>query len=531
MQLKNYRNQIDKTVNILRQIETVANEMNMKSAVKQVKSIMRRMEGETFHLVIVGEFSRGKSTFVNALLGKKILPASKQPTTAIISKIVYGDTPSYKLYFKQGKSPQKLDEANFIKITAPKQPDEDDEVSIQEYKNAQKLISEIDFAEISYPLSFCKDNVEVVDTPGTNDLDLGRMEITYGYLNQADAVVLILAAYQPLSNSELSFLKERILGNQIQEIFFVISHKDDLDSAEQERDVINFIEEHLKTLLPKDINLRNRIFLVNSLGALYSSMKKSGKELTLKQELKVPDNYNDTGFPDFEYYLGDFLVNEKGMVRLRKHIREIQAIVIAMNRDIVRNIGIISHSADEIRQKYAQMEPKFSQAKRQANQVLSDIKYAFESANSEIEYECHTAANLILFKAKEAVNSLTQNMSPATMQQAIEREVSAEKKRFMDKMLKKWDELFARENERLQNALKIIWNDIEVEYKKNFNLPAVIDNNNSTVLSISESANEEEFSKKAYNFAGEAMREIGKDDSALGKIGLAGIAAVSCAVG
>ena len=143
MQLKNYRNQIDKTVNILRQIETVANEMNMKSAVKQVKSIMRRMEGETFHLVIVGEFSRGKSTFVNALLGKKILPASKQPTTAIISKIVYGDTPSYKLYFKQGKSPQKLDEANFIKITAPKQPDEDDEVSIQEYKNAQKLISEI----------------------------------------------------------------------------------------------------------------------------------------------------------------------------------------------------------------------------------------------------------------------------------------------------------------------------------------------------------------------------------------------------
>ena len=530
MQLNNYKNCELAIMNHLRQINIIANEMNMNSNGDWVVEILNRMMGEAFHLVIVGEFSRGKSTFVNALLGKRILPASKNPTTAIISKIVYGETPAYRMHYKNGRPPQSMEEASFKKLTAPPEPDESDAVSVKEFQQAQKAISEIDFAEISYPLPFCKDKVEVVDTPGTNDLNVGRMEITYGYLNQADAVVLLLAAYQPLSASEAQFLKERILGNQIQDIFFVISHKDDLDSEEQEKDVMDFIEKHLREILPKGFPLHRRIFLVNSLGALYSHMREHGKELTAKQEMKVPDDFNDTGFPVFESALGEFLANEKGMVRLRKYNRDAQAVTRTMQRDIERNIGIVAHSADEIRQKAAEMAPKFEQAKRRAERIVSDMRYAFESAGSDIDYKCHTAANEILSKAKEAVNHLTKDMSASAMQQAIEREVTEEKKHFMDTTLQEWQDIFQRENERAHESLRSIWKDIDIEYRRNFHLPAVADHQSSS-LSLSAPDDSQSFSEQAYGFAGAMFRGASREDSIFGVIGSIGVGVVAGAVG
>ena len=184
MKLDKYKNYASATQCKLQEVESVACELRMDNAAKKINSIRKHMMGDTFHLVIVGEFSRGKSTFVNAILGRKILPASKNPTTAIISKIVYGEMSAYRIYYKNGRPPQSMDEASFKKLTAPPEPDESDAASVKEFQQAQKAISEIDFAEISYPLPFCKDKVEVVDTPGTNDLNVGRMEITYGYLNR-----------------------------------------------------------------------------------------------------------------------------------------------------------------------------------------------------------------------------------------------------------------------------------------------------------------------------------------------------------
>ena len=529
MQLDFYKKQETATKNKLQQIKAIASGLKMANAANQISEILQRIMGATFHLVVVGEFSRGKSTFVNALLGRRILPASKNPTTAIISKIVYGDTPAYQIFYKDHRQ-DDLAEAAFKKLTAPPEPDESDPDSVQTFSKAQKIISAIDFARISYPLPFCKDKVEVVDTPGTNDLNVGRMEITYGYLNQADAVILLLAAYQPLTASEAQFLKERILGNQIQDIFFVISHKDDLDTPEQEQDVVNFITKHLQEILPAGFDLWNRIFLVNSLGALYFHMQEQGEVLTVKQELKLPDTFGDTGFPDFEFALGKFLADEKGMARLRKYSRDAQTVIQMMQHDVSVNIGIVSHSADEVRQKAVEMEPKFQRAKRQAERILTDMQTAFESAGSDMDYKCHAAAHAILSKAKAAVNNLTKDMSASAMQQAIEREVTVEKKNFMDTTLAEWQDIFRNETKRAQESLRKIWEDIDVEYQRSFNLPAAADDS-STSLVLSSPESRKTFSEQAYNFAGEMFRGTEKEDNIFGMIGCISMGAIAGVVG
>lgn len=530
MQLFDFNKKVDTMQNDLYHLEKVAYSIRMDNSVDKLKIIKTRTDSDTFNLVIVGEFSRGKSTFVNALLGRKILPASKNPTTAIISKIVYGDSPAFEIYYKNSKGSKAMDETEFKKITAPPEPDESDEMSVKEFVQAQKAIADIDYAKITYPLSFCKDRVEVVDTPGTNDLNIGRMEITYGYLNQADAVVLLLAAYQPLTASEKQFIKERILGNQIEDIFFVISHKDDLDNAEQEQDVIDFIAKNLKDILPENFNFHNRIFLVNSLGALYSHMQDNGEELTPKQMMRIPDDFVDTGFPEFEDKLGDFLANDKGMARLRKYNRDTQAIIHTMQHDLDVNISVVSHSADEIRRQAANLAPKFTQAKRKAEGIISDMRMSITSNMSDIEYKCHSAGNNILSKAKEAVDNLTSDMSNSAMQQAIERDVTAEKKHFMDELIKEWQSILQKENDKAQRKLKTIWQDIDVEYQHSFNLPMVVNKSEGSELTINFNGGSS-FAKSSYKFAGEVFDDIENQDGLLGVIGCIGIGTIAGAVG
>ena len=118
MELNDDNVKVASLINSLQKLEEIYSYLNMPQATQRMRKILTRMENDTFHLLIVGEFSRGKSTFVNALLGRKILPASKNPTTAIISKIVYGEKPDYHICYREEAEPRHLSEEEFIKLTA-----------------------------------------------------------------------------------------------------------------------------------------------------------------------------------------------------------------------------------------------------------------------------------------------------------------------------------------------------------------------------------------------------------------------------
>lgn len=525
MQLTNYREKTAALSEGFQSLAALAHEMKMENAANTAQKIKTRLADEAFHLVVVGEFSRGKSTFVNALLGRQILPSSKNPTTAIISKIVYGDTPDYHLHYRGVSAPQRLSEEAFFKMTAPKEPDESDEASVQAYIQQQEVLARIDFAEIAYPLSFCRDHVEIVDTPGTNDLSAARIEITYQYLNRADAVILLLSATQPLSASEAEFLKERILGNQIADIFFVIRGKDEMDGAEQEQSVIGFITKNLRQILPPDIFLTRRIFLVASRAALFYQMQERGEALSAKKALEVPEDFAETGFPALESALGAFLTEEKGASRLRKYNREAQAILHTIQHDLTVQIGVASHSADEIRKKAAQMEPAFRQAKQRAERIVGTMRLSLQNAGADIGHKCHAAASAILGKAKDAVDGLTRDMPASAMQSAIESAATKEKARFIDAILREWQETFDRESGKAHTALRGIWQDIELEYQRNFQLPAVIGDEAETLdiaaLTIPPENNAPDFADKAFEVARRELERgwFAKDSGILSAIG------------
>jgi small GTP-binding protein len=216
----------------LEALAQLAGAVGMKSLrADLIETRLPKLRDERFNLVVLGEFNHGKSTFVNALLGAEVLPTGITPTTAAINHVVWAQKPKARAVMNDGKE---------VAIT-PKALTE--WVTVDGGKAA-----EVRFVEVGYPAPILEHKVTLVDTPGVNDLNEQRAEITYGYVPRADAVIFLLDAGQALKESERAFLASRVLERSRDRMTFVIG-KVDLLSESELADVTTYVREHLGRLM------------------------------------------------------------------------------------------------------------------------------------------------------------------------------------------------------------------------------------------------------------------------------------------
>ncbi len=432
MDLAVYNKKKKELTSDLQKLRVVAKDLTLNSPVNDLNKYISSLADEHFELVVVGEFSRGKSTFVNAMLGRRILPSSKKPTTAIISKIVYQDTPTYTLFYKDGHK-KNLTEDEFLKITAPKEGGFMDKVRAFASKTNQDELDKISYAEVGYPLSFCRDNVEVVDTPGTNDLNVGRIEITYGYINKADAVIMLLSATQAMSQSESEFLRERILGNQIRDIFFVISYKDQLNGVDEEKKVLDFVGEALRNIAP-ELKENLHLYLLSSKEALVYRRLENGEALKESVAAQKPNTLEETGFPAFESALGNFLAEEKGRIKLAKYINYGVMTGDKIQKDIAARLEMTKHSADDIRAQAEKLEPEFLRAKQEAKQAVERMRRNLEQLNSDIYDACAESQSDMRRIISSAVDDFDGDINEKKLNKTIGRKMTQNQNELIEKI-------------------------------------------------------------------------------------------------
>ena len=463
----------------LQKLRTVSKELALSNLMHDLTKYLSSLSDEHFELVVVGEFSRGKSTFVNAMLGRRILPSSKKPTTAIISKIVYEDTPTYTLFYKDG-SRKGLTEEDFLKITAPREGSLMDKIRSFASKKDQDELDKISYAEVGYPLSFCRENVEVVDTPGTNDLNVGRIEITYGYINKADAIIMLLSATQAMSQSESDFLRERILGNQIRDIFFVISYKDQLHSKDEEQRVIKFVSDAIYKIAP-ELGDSLHIHLLSSKQALVYRRLENGEVLKPNVVAQKPDTLEETGLPEFEDALGTFLSEEKGRIKLAKYINYGVQTAGKIQKDIDVRLEMAKHSADDIRQQAAKLEPKFLHAKQEVERAVVRMRRNLQQLHGDIESACNESKNDMYNIIARTVERYHGEINEKELNTSLGREMTQNQKKLIDCLQSVQKNCFDTEQRKMRDTLSRIWKDVDLGYQSGFNLPAKIVQENISI--------------------------------------------------
>ncbi len=217
---------------LLLRTAVVAESAGLVSMAREVREVrVPKLEEERFSLVVLGEFNHGKSTFINALLGEALLPTGITPTTAVLTHVRFGEKKTAEAVLESGAR-KKVDPAKLSEwLTVDAEPREP-----------------VSHVEIAHPSPFLRDQITVVDTPGVNDINEQRAEITYGYVPRADAVLFLLDATQILSDSERQFLEQRILRSSRDRLVFVVTKADLLDDAELDQ-ALAFARKHLGAIV------------------------------------------------------------------------------------------------------------------------------------------------------------------------------------------------------------------------------------------------------------------------------------------
>ncbi len=280
--LEGFRERKNDVTVALQELGEIATSLGAKSLKERLdRELVKKLEEDRFHLVVVGEFNHGKSTFVNALLGETVLPVGVTPTTAAIHHLKYAEKPEATVVYQSGNRESiAFDEARRFAVGGGKSPDE------------------VDYLEVGYPAKLLEERILLVDTPGVNDLSLQRADITYSYIPRADAVLFLLDAGQILKESERQFLNDKLLKAARDKIVFVITKWDILNDDEK-KEALAYARTQLANLVKDPV-----VFPISAETALQGG------------------GMDKSGMPELLAHLTTFLAEERGRILLDNALGE-----------------------------------------------------------------------------------------------------------------------------------------------------------------------------------------------------------------
>ncbi|PPS42264.1 dynamin family protein [Chroococcidiopsis sp. TS-821] len=434
----------------LQKLRGFSEELKLTKSVELINEILWRIEERTFSVAIVGQFKVGKSTFINTLLGKEILPADVAPCSATLNRVTYGVKPSVKILFKNGEEDQvSIDKlADYVTKLTP------------ESETTAESIKE---AVVYYPVPYCQNNIEIIDTPGLNDEE-SMTDVTLSVLPQVDAAIMIILAQHPFGEYEKDFLENKLLSNDLGRVIFVVNLWDSYTTEEADR-VLQAIKKRIQAYVldraadrfGKDSEeyktYRQKIGEPKVFGIYIKqalSAKYKGDEALLVQ----------SGFRQFESALETFLTRERGGILLQ----------VPANRAIASSKEILS--ALNIRENALQM--KQEQFQEAYDKSVAEIAAIRERQTKELQLIDGAAANVKLL-VRPLIYDLPTELKQAA-QTAIEstpiepKEVNNKKnlaKKLSNEVSKALQRATDKLSQKIQNEIqKEI--DREVERLKNF---------------------------------------------------------------
>ena len=278
----------------------------------EVEKESRKLQSQRFRVAVVGEFSKGKSTLLNALLGEEILPVRDIPCSGTVTVLKYGPQQRVICKYKDGReeeiSPEEYQDKAAISEEAAL-GDVGDELINSEL---QEIIFE-------HPnLELCCNGVEIIDTPGLNE-QAERTLITEQVLTTTDAVIFLTHAHMALTEKErellLNLKKDLNPGkdNEAARNIFVLVNFADLLRREGSRKLVRekverFVKNH------NFIVGENRIHLISA-------------QLALDAILDGTENEYVKSFQDFTKSLEQFLIEKRGAIALQESAAGLKQII------------------------------------------------------------------------------------------------------------------------------------------------------------------------------------------------------------
>lgn len=235
----------------------------------RVATLRERLTTERLQLAILGQFKRGKSTFINALLGAPVLPVAVVPLTAVAIFIAWGAKPVARVWLKERSAPEEFCSDN------PQSLADFLAGFVAEDRNPKNGLG-VDRVELQYPAPLLANGIVLIDTPGVGSSHRHNTETAIRVLPECDAAFFVISADPPITETELAYLQQ--IKSRVSRIFFVLNKMDYLGPDERQTVVAfvrNVLEEHAL------LDTSDPIFCVSARDAL--AAKQSDDKSTMVQ--------------------------------------------------------------------------------------------------------------------------------------------------------------------------------------------------------------------------------------------------------
>jgi GTP-binding protein EngB required for normal cell division len=344
--------------NQLRSLLDLLKKRGDESRVRSCEQLMAKLAEDRFTIAVLGQFKRGKSSLINAIVGRNLLPTGILPLTSVITIVKFGAR-----------------ERLVIQRKGLQFPEHEPIAALPDYVTAEHNPENrkgIETVAIELPLPYLRRGLQFVDTPGVGSAIKANTETTYSFLPNCDAVLFVTSADGPLSEAELELLSaiRRYAGK----IFFVLNKVDLLADEGEAIQVVEFVRSLLRRALGvPEINL-------NPVSA------QKGLEASLSQSAS---QFARSGLLDLQEALAQFLADEREAVFLKAIIDGARRLLSRELNDSELRDHANQVAKTERDRRIRTIKPEFERLEAKRLEVLDSIrkalaKYVFGRAAQEL---------------------------------------------------------------------------------------------------------------------------------------------------
>jgi GTP-binding protein EngB required for normal cell division len=313
----------------------------------QARKLLSRLAEDQFNLAVVGQFKRGKSSLMNAVIGMDRLPTGVLPLTSVVTTVRYGDRECVHVQTRGSSMPHEVPLSEL-----------QDYVTERGNPGNRKQVV---LAEIRLPAEVLRLGFHFIDTPGVGSAIAANTATTHGFLPEADAVVFVTSFESAMNEGELGFL--RTVARHVRKIFFVVN-KRDLVSAEESAAVLTSIRETISAQLG---DADPRVFAVSA---------REGLEAKLAGN---PEVLARSGLPEFESALTQFLTTQSARVSLLRTSERIAALLTPERVESRASAVREGLSSEAVRTMRHEWEHRIKQIEAECLQTVEALRYHVRS--------------------------------------------------------------------------------------------------------------------------------------------------------
>ena len=328
----------DATLRLATDFKEQAPSHKLRNMDQDVSATIERLLENKNMVLVAGEVKSGKSSFINAIMGKKLLPVEDEVATGQAIMIRNRTQKEFRLVFTDN-STKKILEDELFAYASQKAVNENGGIITLGGK-------ELSHIEVDYPAKFLPPNLTLVDTPGAGTLISYHIEITQRFIPEADAVIFVMDAYKPILQNDLNFIEEIL--QYTPHIFFIQTKIDIIDEWEVVRERN---QELLKKHLGDHFKQSPKVWPVSNSQLLKASRSdniiKAERYLTISRFKEL-----EKELKRFLYFVSGLAKTFEVLYALKSYGNDLAAILKG------RYHTLASHSAVEIRQKLNELNQK-----------------------------------------------------------------------------------------------------------------------------------------------------------------------------